>query len=687
MPQLLVAAATLASSDPLSLLPLLLASSPLRGILGVLLGVGALIFFHELGHFMAAKWAGVRVDVFSLGMGPRLWGFQRGDTDYRISLLPIGGYVSMLGQVDGDPNQPASQDDGDFRNKSVFKRFVIMVAGVVMNVILAAALFVACYGIGHEVVAPEIGRIRAGSGASKADLRAGDIVLAVGGDQVTSFSDLAGLIAINGEEQVTLRVQRGTEVFETQATPVRDETDTYARLGVEPRDLWIRDVPEGSLFTAAGVKGSTATEWDRIVNVSPVDSRCAPDAEMSSSRINEALIESSGPMVFVFERARYDPSGFECLERSRFEATITLPRLPLVILGPEVPNQAWIRSVREGSAADQAGIKVGDRLVSLNGLAITRTNLEARVREVGASQEGRPVVAVLEREGERLELQATLEPQNPQVLTRALEGVSEPAERLEIRREAGSWLLGVTYADDVVASVSTMTPAADGAEAITLQPGDQITGYWADEGFLTWGKRIDSPSVGYMSRLFSNPELKQIKVAWLPKGETEERTAVVKPRTDPSKTFPDFGSQLVFGPRIAVIERSALGALALGLQRTGVETRRLISTLGAFLSGSVSHRELGGPIQIMSLTYRASQETLTQLLYLLAILSVNLAVINLLPIPVLDGGHIFFLMVEKLKGRPVSGKVLINAQWFGLFCILGLLALVFFNDIRREWFP
>ncbi len=166
---------------------LLAAGNPLRGIVGVVLGVGALIFFHEMGHFLAAKWAGVRVDVFSLGMGPRLFGFQRGDTDYRVSLLPIGGYVSMLGQVDGDPNQPQSQRDDDFRNKSILKRFVIMIAGVVMNIILAAVLFVACYGIGHEVIAPEVGRISPGSAASRADLKAGDIVIAVGGDEVTSF--------------------------------------------------------------------------------------------------------------------------------------------------------------------------------------------------------------------------------------------------------------------------------------------------------------------------------------------------------------------------------------------------------------------------------------------------------------------------------------------------------------------
>ena len=665
---------------------LLAAGNPLRGIVGVVLGVGALIFFHEMGHFLAAKWAGVRVDVFSLGMGPRLFGFQRGDTDYRVSLLPIGGYVSMLGQVDGDPNQPQSQRDDDFRNKSILKRFVIMIAGVVMNIILAAVLFVACYGIGHEVIAPEVGRISPGSAASRADLKAGDIVIAVGGDEVTSFLDLAGLIAINGEDETTLRVRRGEKEFETKVSPIRGD-ETYAKLGVGAQQV-IHEVPEGSLFAAAGVLGRTGDQWDRIVNVSPVGSRCAVDLEMTLGQVTKVLITNPGPLVYVFERARYDVAGTTCLERSTFEATVTLPRKPKRGLGLTIPDQVWVRGLPEGSAAEKAGVKEGDRLVSLDGIPSTRSGLVELIRNVAAeaSEDGRKATLVVERGGEELTLEVDLKPRAPAVLAKALEGVSDREERLEIRREA-SWLLGINYADDVVSELSALTPAEEGAEKIQLQPGDRLTAFWDDEGFLTWGKKHDKGvSSQELTGLFSNGGPPRIKIEWLPKGAEEHKTAIVKPVELVGETYPDFAGQLAFGSRMALIKRGPLGALGMGIQRTGVETRRLINTLGAFMSGEVSTKELGGPIQIVNLTYKASQEPITRLLYLLAILSVNLAVINLLPIPVLDGGHLFFLIVEKLKGQPVSAKIMINAQWFGLFCILGLLALVFFNDIRRVLF-
>lgn len=663
---------------------LLAAGNPLRGIVGVVLGVGALIFFHEMGHFLAAKWAGVRVDVFSLGMGPRLFGFQRGDTDYRVSLLPIGGYVSMLGQVDGDPNQPLSQRDDDFRNKSIGKRFVIMVAGVVMNIVLAAILFVACYGIGHEVVAPEVGRIRPGTAASRADLKPGDIVTAVGSDEVTSFLDLAGLIAINGEEEVTLRVRRGEQEFETKVTPIRGD-GTYARLGVSTRDV-IHEVPEGSLFAAGGVQGRVGDQWDRIVNVSPVESRCAPDLEMTSRQIERLLLANSGPLVYVLERARYDAAGTTCLERSTFETTVTLPRKPRRGLGLTIPDQVWVRGISAGSAAEKAGIQAGDLLLSLDGRPATHSGLEDLIKNVAAeaSEAGRKVALRLRRGEEELSLEVQLEPRAPSVLAKALEGVSDPEERLEIRREA-SWLLGITYSDDVVSEASFLTPAEEGQEKIRLEPGDRLTAFWDDEGFLTWGKKHESVSSRAMTGLFSNGGPPRIKIEWLPKGASEKKTAIVKP-IELEGTYPNWEGQLLFGSRMALIKRGPLGALGMGLQRTGIETRRLVNTLGAFMSGSVSTKELGGPIQIVNLTYKASQEPITRLLYLLAILSVNLAVINLLPIPVLDGGHLFFLIVEKLKGQPVSAKIMINAQWFGLFCILGLLALVFFNDIRRVLF-
>jgi regulator of sigma E protease len=193
------------------------------------LGVGALIFVHELGHFLAAKWAGVRVEVFSLGFGRRLFGFRRGDTDYRISLLPLGGYVRMLGQADDDPNQPATDDAGDFRNKSPGKRFVILVAGVVMNLIFAAFAFVLAFGLGVQFTAAQVGTIEPGSPAARADLKAGDLITSIDGEEVLGFQDLQTLVALSSGE-LQLEVVRDGKTFTTKATPLRGDGDSYATI-------------------------------------------------------------------------------------------------------------------------------------------------------------------------------------------------------------------------------------------------------------------------------------------------------------------------------------------------------------------------------------------------------------------------------------------------------------------------
>jgi regulator of sigma E protease len=165
-------------------------------VLGVVIGVGLLIFIHELGHFLAAKWAGVKVEVFSLGFGKRLVGFERGGTDYRISMLPWAATCACSARPTTTRGQAPTTDEGDFRNKSPGKRFVILVGGVVMNLLLAAVGFVLAFGLGIEFTAPEVGAIDPGSPAAKADLRPGDQVLAIDDDEVLGFQDLQTLVAL-----------------------------------------------------------------------------------------------------------------------------------------------------------------------------------------------------------------------------------------------------------------------------------------------------------------------------------------------------------------------------------------------------------------------------------------------------------------------------------------------------------
>src|SRR5262245_54139374 len=150
------------------------------------LGIGLVIFIHELGHFLAAKAFKVRVEVFSLGFGPRLWGFTRKGTDYRIALVPVGGYVKMAGDTPGEESSGAPDE---LTSKSVGQRFVIFSAGVIMNMVLAVVLFPIAFAGGVSFPKPEVGSVDAGGPAWKAGLQPGDEIDRVSNRRIYGFQD------------------------------------------------------------------------------------------------------------------------------------------------------------------------------------------------------------------------------------------------------------------------------------------------------------------------------------------------------------------------------------------------------------------------------------------------------------------------------------------------------------------
>ena len=158
------------------------------------LGLSFVVFLHELGHFMAAKWCDVNVNTFSIGFGPTIPGcsFQWGETTYKLALFPLGGYVQMVGQVDGDEASDGSEDDPrSYRNKSVGQRMLIISAGVIMNVILAVICFVVVFrGPGKDRMAGVIGEIDTGAPAFNYGLRTGAEILQIGEIKYPYFENL-----------------------------------------------------------------------------------------------------------------------------------------------------------------------------------------------------------------------------------------------------------------------------------------------------------------------------------------------------------------------------------------------------------------------------------------------------------------------------------------------------------------
>jgi regulator of sigma E protease len=201
--------------------------------------LGIMILVHELGHFAAAKWFGVRVDVFSIGFGKRLAGFRRGDTDYRISALPLGGYVKMAGE---NPLESSSGAPEEFMSHPRWQRFVIAIAGPAMNIILAVVLLTGVFMVHYEhpVFLDEpavIGWVLETSPAAKAGIEQGDRIVRIDGVQNPTWEDVMLKGMVNSKQPLDVAIQRGNQVFEKQVQPQSDAGDQYGSMG------WLPDQP------------------------------------------------------------------------------------------------------------------------------------------------------------------------------------------------------------------------------------------------------------------------------------------------------------------------------------------------------------------------------------------------------------------------------------------------------------
>ena len=193
-----------------------------------------LVFVHELGHFLLARWNGVRVEVFSIGFGRELFGWtDRHQTRWKISILPLGGYVKMYGQVEPDMGSgateapPPSADDlaVSYNHKKLWQRAAISFAGPAANLIFAVLLTAIIFAtIGQQLTSTQIDVVMPGSAAEAAGLQKGDKILSANGQELRRFEDLAGMVALGLGEPLKLQVQRGGQVIELNAQPKIVET-------------------------------------------------------------------------------------------------------------------------------------------------------------------------------------------------------------------------------------------------------------------------------------------------------------------------------------------------------------------------------------------------------------------------------------------------------------------------------
>jgi regulator of sigma E protease len=428
----------------------------LTTLLSFLFVLGVLIFVHELGHFLMARRHGVRVITFSLGFGPKILKVVRNETEYCISVIPLGGYVKMAGET---PDDPRSGHPDEFLSKTKWQRFQILFAGPAMNILLAVALLAFVLSQGVRVKAyledpPVVAAVENGSPAQRAGVMPGDKILAVAGREVSNWEQLE--IAI-----VTRRADREFAL-------------SLLREG-RPVTLTLMPVAQG----------------------------------------------------------RYE--------------------VPDIGILPD--THPYVLSVIPGDRAEQAGLKPGDVILSIDGQTI-------------ASQ-----VQLI------------------QVVSRSA------GKQIEIRVRRGS-------------------------EELTLRGTPEQRGARAMLGFTPM---------------------------------------------DPFKEF-------MPGP---------LEALRLSVIRNFENSGLIFRTLGGLFTGETSVKALQGPVGIAQLSGESAEEGFISLLGLMAMLSINLGIINLMPVPVLDGGHIVIMALEGIARRDFSMQVKEKMLLAGFVVLMMLMVTVIYNDLTR----
>jgi regulator of sigma E protease len=226
-------------------------------VFGVVFVLGTIVLLHEFGHYIAAKAFGVRVEVFSIGFGKRLIGFRKGETDYRISALPFGGYVRMTGE---NPLESRTGDPCEFMSHPRWQRFVIAAAGPAVNIILAVVLLTGVYMVRYEHPAfldqpAKVGWVLENSPAAKGDVQPGDLIVRIGKIQNPTWEDALYQVLLSPGQPLDLGVQRGNEILNRRIVPDKVGRDELGYSGLEPeQQITITDMEPSMPAAKAGMR-------------------------------------------------------------------------------------------------------------------------------------------------------------------------------------------------------------------------------------------------------------------------------------------------------------------------------------------------------------------------------------------------------------------------------------------------
>jgi regulator of sigma E protease len=674
---------------------IILADITLGGVLGtlivileVLVGLGMVIFVHELGHFAVAKWCGVKCEKFYIGFdvgGKNLGKFQWGETEYGIGIIPLGGYVKMLGQEDNpsrvqeeieraklsgesgesSPDQPL-YDPRSYLAQPVWKRMAIISAGVIMNVIFAFVVASIAFGMGVKYTPAVLMTVFPGDPAWQVGLRPGDQVLEVGSVTKPQFEDIMQAVTFGSDEDgVPMKIKRPgvDEPISMRVFPTRIHPDALApMMGVSPAPDRVLDDPPAYEFLPAGKTTPPFQAGDQIVAVEAAGER--------------TTIENYNDLHRVFATHPGDTLTFTVRrEADGAEAAISVQPQRQKELGL-VMEMGKITAVQEGSPAAQAGIKPNDQLVKIDGQLIDDPmHLPEELRQRG----GETVKLTLQRGRDVFETDATL---------REVTWFEFPAID---RKPMSAPALGIAYT--VLNRVHDVLPGSPAAAA-DIKPGDVIVkaeivpadpqgDKVKERGELTIEFGDNQPNWPYFMARRLQFLLPDSKVRLTVQGR--EGAVELTPAVSEEWFVTDYDHRgLALKSMREVRRASSLGeAATLGARETLDKLSMVFRVIQKIGSGRVSPKALGGPGTIAAVAGSAASQGMPELLLFLTMLSANLAVVNFLPIPLLDGGHMMFLGYEAIFRRPANERVALVLHYAGFAFIISLMAFVLFLDAER----
>ncbi len=542
--------------------------------------IGVLITVHELGHFVMARLFGVRVDKLAIGFGRPLVHWTRRGTEYAIGTIPLGGYVRLCGEEPG-ARVDADEEPFAFSLRPAWQRLAIICGGPLANVAFAAFIFMQLAGAEAGATTATIGSVFSGQPAGDADLRPGDRVVAVDGEDVRTWDDFNARVTGAPGREVRITIERGT------------------------------------------AKNDAARTLTKVVT----------------------------PRVHM----RTDPFGGR--ERVGLVGVAPYFKLPQVGL------------VGEDSAAYKAGLRTFDIVTAIHGRPVaTSSELDPLVRPRGS---GMLVITYLRPLDEALGFVSLslLSPRSAQVVPVNV----APAGK------APRYDAGVRAADSFVHAVEPGTPAA----AIGLGRGDMVT-------------QLDGAPVTsweLLTQALDEHPLDEHTIAWHGIDGVDRHASFRldrRQRLDEYKaesTYYLFGAE---GARAIVPvptlprERNLFAAAGAGIARAASVTGTLVRVLGLTLIGRLPSTSIGGPILVYEVAGVAAQHGFDHFLAVAALISLNLGLLNLLPVPLLDGGQASIVLIEAVRRRAVSARARERATFIGLALLAALMLLALRNDLARH---